>query len=104
MSNPNSTTVGYRRPLGYQQILSATLAASTGLTLPSPPAGMQSGYAVIQNNGTQSARWRDDGTAPTATVGMVLPAGSELDYYGELTALRFIYAASGAILDITYYA
>ena len=105
MGLPNSTTIGYRRPLGYQQISAATLAASTHLTLPTPlPNGMQVGYTVIQNNGTGPVRWRDDGTAPTTTVGMVLPNGSELDYFGEMTALLFIAESGAPILDIDYYA
>lgn len=103
MGYPNSSTFGYRRPLGYQQISSATLATATKLTIPTVPAGMQLGYVVIQNNGTANVRWRDDGTAPTASVGMILPAGSELDYYGETTALQFIEVGGGAALDITYY-
>jgi len=59
---------------------------------------------VIQNNGTGPVRWRDDGTAPTTTVGMVLPNGSELDYFGEMTALLFIAESGAPILDIDYYA
>jgi hypothetical protein len=69
---------GYRRPLGYQQILAATLASAQSLTLPTPPDGSGVGYVVIQcqgTAGTDSVRWRDDGTAPTSTVGMQLGAG-----------------------------
>ena len=99
-----STQNGYRRPLGYQQITSATLAAATKLTLPSVTNGQQNTYAIIQNNGTTNVRWRDDGTAPTATVGMVLPAGGELNYSGDLALIQFIYVATGAILDVMTYA
>lgn len=99
-----STITGYRRPLGYQQISAATLAASTPLTLPTSIGGMPVAYAMIQNNGTGAVRWRDDGTAPTATVGMLLPNGSELDYFGEMTAIQFIVSAAVPILDIAYYA
>ena len=99
-----ATIVGYRRPLGYQQIASATLAAATLLTLPTAKPGNPAAYAVIQNNGTTGVRWRDDGTAPTATVGMLLPAGSELDYSGDLSLIQFIYVSTGPILDVNYYA
>ena len=48
--------------------------------------------------------WRDDGTAPTATVGMLLPAGAELRYTGALAALRLIQASAGATVNVSYYA
>src|SRR5258708_33502814 len=98
----------YRRPMGYQQILAATLASSTALTLPSVAnSGYVVGYAVIiceGTAGTDGVRWRDDGTAPTSTVGMVLGAGVELDYSGDLTMIRFIVQARSPIFAISYYA
>ena len=48
-------------------------------------------------------RWRDDGVAPTATVGMVLPAGGELRYDGNLSAIRFIESAASAQLNVAFY-
>lgn len=86
-------------PKGYEQILSAALATAKALTV---PAGAQ--YAIVQNNGTAAVRYRDDGANPTASVGQMLPNGQELFYEGDLTALRFIQAAAGAILDVAYYA
>ena len=50
--------------LGYQQITSLT--ASTALTV---PAGATLAVIVPES---QSVRWRDDGVAPTASVGMPL--------------------------------
>jgi hypothetical protein len=82
-------------PLGYQQITS--LSASTALTI---PAGAK--RAIIQAE-TQDVRWRDDGTAPTASVGMVISAGDRLAYTGSLAAIRFIEAAASAKLNISYY-
>ena len=99
-----TTINGYRRVLGYQQISSATLAAATKLTLPTAVPGGPAAYGVIQNNGTSGVRWRDDGTAPTAAVGMLLPAGSELDYSGDLALIQFIEVAAGAVLDVNFYA
>jgi hypothetical protein len=49
------------------------------------------------------ARWRDDGTAPTATVGMQLFVGSELNYHGPLEAIQFIDGAGTNKINITYY-
>ena len=98
------TVSGYRRPLGYQQITS--LSSATHLTLPTPPAGFLVGYVVIQceGAGTDSVRWRDDGTAPTSSVGMMLDGGQELDYTGDPTMIQFIVDAGSPKLNISYYA
>jgi hypothetical protein len=82
-------------PLGFQQITS--LAASTGLVV---PAGAT--FATIVP-AAQAVSWRDDGVAPTATVGMLLPVGTQLQYSGNLAAIRFIEAAASATLNISYY-
>jgi len=97
-----STVSAYRRPLGYQQLTLTT--NSLALTLPTPPAGGSVGYAVIQCEGTSAAaRWRDDGTAPTSSVGMTLSTGAELDYSGDLTMIRFIIGSGSPVLNISYY-
>jgi hypothetical protein len=49
-------------------------------------------------------RWRDDGTAPTASVGMPLAVGVPLQYDGDLTNIKFIETAASAKLNISYYA
>ena len=82
--------------LGYQQITS--LAASTGLTLPTDNLKGLPTYAIIQA-AAQAVRWRDDGVAPTATVGMVLAAGAELRYDGR----SFIESTGGAQLNVSLY-
>jgi hypothetical protein len=105
---PSEGTVSaYRRPLGYQQITSGTLGSATNLTLPTPIAnlGLVPGYAIIQCEGTTSSvRWRDDGTAPTSTIGMILSTGGELDYSGDLNKIQFILATGTPILNISFYA
>ncbi len=98
-SGPTAVKAVPLEPKGYQQILAATLAAVTSLTVPD---GAQ--YAIIQNNGTAGIRYRDDGLDPTAAIGQVLPNGEELFYEGDLSALKVIQAAAGAILDVAYYA
>ena len=82
--------------LGFEQITS--LSSSAALTVPSGAT-----IAVVQAEGAD-VRWRDDGTAPTATVGMLLPAGAELRYTGALAALRLIQASAGATVNVSYYA
>lgn len=82
--------------LGFQQITS--LSSATALTIPS---GAQ--MAIVQAE-DQNVRWRDDGTAPTASVGMQLAAGAALQYTAaQLPQLEFIEETSGAILNISYY-
>lgn len=82
--------------IGFQQITPLTSAQS--LTV---PAGAR--VAVIHAE-AQVIRWRDDGTAPTATVGMRLVVGGELYYDGELTKLKMIEEVAGAKANVTYYA
>lgn len=82
--------------LGYQQITS--LSAATTLTV---PAGATLALIIAE---TQAVRWRDDGTAPTSTVGMPLATGSALSYDGDLKAVQFIEQTASATLNISYYA
>lgn len=82
--------------LGYQQITS--LSASTALTVPA-----NANYAIIQCE-TQNVRWRDDGTAPTASIGMKLtPSPDMLVYDGDLKKIRFIEEVASAKLNVSYY-
>lgn len=85
-------------PKGYQQFLDADLASVASLTVPSGAT-----RAVIQNNGSQPVRWRDDGVNPTSTTGQRILSGEEKDYRGTLSAVRLIREASGASLDVLYY-
>jgi len=82
--------------LGYQQITS--LSASAALTVPSGAT-----LALIVPE-TQNVRWRDDGTAPTASVGMPIFVGASLSYDGDLNRIRFIEETASAKLNISYYA
>lgn len=89
---------------GYQQI--TTLSSSTALTVPTVDVNglaCKPAMALITAE-TQAVRWRDDGTAPTASVGMPLAAGVTLQYDGDLTQIRFIEQLAGARLNVTYYA
>jgi apolipoprotein N-acyltransferase len=92
---PVYITTGGSSPLGYQQITS--LAAAASLT---PPAGANA--AVVSVSGAP-VRYRDDGTAPTATVGMPLAIGALFNYTGNLAAIQFIQQSATAVLDVSYY-
>lgn len=90
--------------LGYQQI--TNLSSAVGLTVPAlAPDGskQQPTFALIVAE-TQGVRWRDDGTNPTASVGMPLAAGVPLQYDGDLARIRFIETTASAKLNISYYA
>jgi hypothetical protein len=82
-------------PVGYQQLTG--MSSATGLTV---PAGAQFALIVAE---TQNVRWRDDGTNPTASVGMLLTTGTTLVYEAGLSAIRFIAATAGAVLNVSYY-
>lgn len=75
---------------GYQQFTATT---ATSLTVPS-----QSKYALIEVEA--AARWRDDGTSPTASVGMPLASGESMWYAGDLDAFEII----GGEVNVSYYA
>lgn len=83
------------RPLGFQQITS--LSSAVGLTVPSGAL-----TALIQAE-SQDVRWRDDGTNPTATVGVTLGTGLTLPYTGDLSAIKFIEISASAKLNVSYY-
>jgi hypothetical protein len=83
-------------PLGYQQLTS--MSSAKQLTV---PGGANAALLVAE---AQAVRWRDDGTAPIATVGMLLPVGIDGFFYtGNLGAIQFIAATAGAILNVSYY-
>lgn len=88
------TSVRYT-PLGYEQITG--LSAAKKLTV---PTGAQ---AAIITADTQDVRWRDDGQAPTGTVGMPLAKGAPLEYSGDLGAIQFIEQTASAVLNVAYY-
>jgi hypothetical protein len=90
--------------IGYQQITS--LSAAANLTVPTTDKSgnkQQPTFALIIAE-SKDVRWRDDGTAPTASVGMPLAVGVPLQYDGDLTNIKFIETAASAKINISYYA
>jgi hypothetical protein len=81
--------------VGYQQITNLSSAVAL-----SPPTGAM--IAVIIPEG-EAVRWRDDGVAPTSTVGMPLAVGQQLIYARDLAALSFIQQSATAKLSVSYY-
>ena len=82
--------------LGYQQITS--LSSAAGLT---PPQGATLALIVPES---QNVRWRDDGTNPTASVGMPIFVGASLSYDGDFNKIKFIEEAASSKLNVSYYA
>lgn len=81
--------------LGYQQITS--LASAAMLTVPKNAT-----LAIIRCE-TQNCRYRDDGVAPTASVGFPLLTSDILQYDGDLARIQFIEVSGSAKLNVLYY-
>ena len=83
-------------PLGYAQL---TPVSSTALTT---FAGYT--YCIVQAEG-QTIRFRDDGVAPTTTVGMQIFPGGSVTFSGtaEVSAVRVIQTATGGLVDESCY-
>lgn len=94
MASNITSIAGHLTPVGYQQITS--LAAATALTIPDKTA------VIMVQAETQNVRWRDDGTNPTTSVGMLLVANDILIYTGT-SAIKFIEVTASAKLNITYF-
>ncbi len=88
-------------PVGYQQFAAGAVDTAQGLTIPTNKPQRPT-YAIITAV-TQAIRWRDDGTAPTATVGMPVAVNSPFVYNGDLSAIRIIASTAGAEVNVSYY-
>lgn len=88
--------------LGYAQI--ANIDAVT-LVSSAIAAGIPSGTeSVWVQPETQSARYRDDGVAPTAVLGMRLLAGTLYQLsVAQFGSMRVIGEAAGGKLNVTFY-
>ena len=81
-------------PVGYRKITSISSAKGVEIG--------EGRVALIQAI-NQNIRYRDDGTDPTASVGMVLFAGQSIWYTGDLRVLKFIEETAGAEVNILAY-
>ena len=86
-----TTPIGYT-PMGFQTL---SPVAATFLT---PPVGAR---VAIMSATTAAVSWRDDGVAPTAAVGIQIPAGTTFQYTGNLATFQAI-SATG-VLNVSYY-
>lgn len=100
LSTPAFADAGVRRtPCGYQQITVTTLQK---LVIPAV-CGPGPYLAVIKVE-TQAVRYRDDGVAPTATVGQpIATTDAPVQYEGTASALQFIAQVAGGVVDVLLY-
>lgn len=86
---------GGLKNLGFQQITSLNVLKT--LTVPTNAL-----IAVLQAE-AQIVRFRDDGTSPTAAIGMQLLVGIPYFYTGALADIEFLEETATAKLNVTYY-
>lgn len=86
--------------VGHEQITSLSSAATLDAT-----KRAKASYAIIECDHTANkyVRWRDDGTAPTATTGISLAPGEKLVYDGNLADIQLIEESASAKLNVSYY-
>ena len=82
--------------LGCQQITSLSAAAPFA----SIPTGAKLATVTPE---VQPVRYRDDGTAPTASIGPLLYPGLVWSYSGPLASIQFIQTAASATIDVCFY-
>jgi hypothetical protein len=94
------TSGGYQSSgLGQYNIAPAT---ATSLTVPLGTAGAEICVEVA------GVRYRDDGMAPTASVGIpVVPASTTIpacfQYFGPLNKIQFIAISGSPLVSVSYY-
>lgn len=91
---------------GIQNALSATTGAAVALTI---PTGTKPTHAIINVVGA-SVRWRADDTAPTATAGLLVADGSNIefmdptiDYSGIINFIQLIGISGTATLEVAFF-
>jgi hypothetical protein len=97
--------------LGIALVVAISASGARALTTPTGSAGPGqyavaittvaiAAAAMICVEGA-AARYTDDGTTPTASVGIPVTAGQCFAYGGPLSAFRII--GAGATMDVVYY-
>jgi hypothetical protein len=91
---------------GVETGLSVTTGAAVALTMPTGPTPT---HAIIQVV-TNSIRYTSFGTAPTSTIGILVPAGANiefmdgtLNYMNVIERFRAIGISGTATLNVAYY-
>lgn len=95
MFQGSPTYEGQREPNGFERI--TDLSSAVGFTA---PAGTR--LAIFRAE-TQDIRWRDDGTNPTSTVGLLMSVGDVFMYTGDFSKFKMIETTASAVVQISYY-
>lgn len=82
--------------LGYQQIAGMTSATPLTIPLGAPRWALM----CVEIAGV---RYRDDGSAPTSSIGQPILAGQCVAYSGPMGSFQAIQQTSGAVLNVSYY-
>lgn len=95
------------RIIGYQSFVSSAIAGAVACSssLLKDAQGNQANAAFFSCFATTGAvRYRDDGTAPTVSTGLRIPAGiAPFLYQGDLGKIQFIAESPGnPTLEISY--
>lgn len=100
VATPALADSGIKRvPCGYQQL---SVDTASFLTVPTCTGGPPTMVRIIPEG--QAVRYRDDGTAPTATVGFPISVtAAPFDYEGNLGAIEFISQTSGGKVNALFY-
>lgn len=94
---PTFAMIGsWLKSLGYRQIVVAGSAVGVGAV----PIDTTFTLIVVEGG---DIRFRDDGTNPTASIGMLVPKGATLKYDADPTALKAIAVSAAATLNVTFY-
>jgi len=86
---------------GTYQLSASNTASSASATSGGIPPGATMAYLDAE---TAAVRFRDDGGAPTASVGSLIATGNPgIFYTGTLSALQFIAATGSPLLNVSFY-
>ena len=99
------TTQANRKPEGYRQLTASTSAVALSEATGGVPSSAIYAVIVVSDD---DIRWRDDGTDPTLSVGMVAANDDDtrlivLNSRKQIDDFRAIRVATDAELNISYY-
>lgn len=87
--------------LGYGQLTSLSSAVAISTVTGGIPAGAE---IVVLQSEAQNVRYRDDNTAPTGTVGMILVTNTLYTFnVAQIARMQVIEATASAKLNISFY-
>lgn len=99
----NTTIVSQGIPGSNTWEMSAAGTTQTGIAV-SAFQTLRVDFALFRV-ATANANWRDDGVAPTATIGMPILSTdiAPFEYAGSLLNIQFIAQSAAPVLNVSYY-